>query len=345
MALYKLADKKIRDTYDISLVKGDLSEKALKKIMESDVAIFTEGNYPFLHKPDRNHPIIIDLWHAFPVKAMGYVDKGELFKDLIKGTWDNVNYITSYSICFNKKFNECISTDLSKYVVTGAQRNDLLFITDGRKNLEVLFKENFKDKKFIFYMPTYRYTPRGNKTEGNRKWKNIFDFPDFDMDSFVNFLEANDIIFIVKLHPAEEAVFAEKIPLGKNIRILTNILLEQNGMELYETLNAADVLITDYSSVYIDLLLLDIPAVFTPVDLMEYRRDRGILLEPYDEWTPGPKCMTQESVQDSILKTLSDTGYYRDERRKILYKTHKYIDGNSSRRTWDFIEKLLDEGK
>ena len=46
-------------------------------------------------------------------------------------------------------------------------------------------------------------------------------------------------------------------------------------MEFYETLNAADLLITDYSSVYFDYLLLDRPLIFVPVDLEEYIETRG----------------------------------------------------------------------
>lgn len=341
VAMYKLTDQNIKDKYHISLVPGDMSAESLNTILGSDIAIFTEGNYPFTSKLSDNSPIVMDLWHGLPLKAMGYADKGEKFKDLIEGIWDNVDYITSYSPLFNRLMGKCISADLSKYMITGAQRNDLLFCTDGRKNIELLFGEDYKNKKFVFYMPTYRYTSRGNKTEGNRNWENIFGFRDFNMDKFVGFLKANNIIFFAKLHPAEESKFINKIPVNENIKVITNELLLGNGMELYETLNSADVLITDYSSVYIDLLLLDIPAIFTPIDIEEYRNDRGLILEPYEHWTPGPKCITQKSLQDAIGKFLLDPTYYKNERKDILYKTHKYIDGNSSQRTWNLIEKVL----
>jgi len=297
VALYKLANQYIKDKYDVSLVLADMSNKYLESISNSDIAVFSEGNYPFRSKINGKLPIVIDLWHGFPLKAMGYADKGEKFKDLIKSTWDNVDYITSYSPLFNELTNKCISTDSSKYIITGAQRNDLLFLTNGKKNLEYLFDEKLEGKKLIFYMPTYRYTSRGNRIEGNRSWENIFGFENFNTKEFYKFLEENNILLIVKLHPAEEYKFMKYVPKNENIKVITNALLFNKGMDLYEILNGADILITDYSSVYFNTLLIDLPIIFTPVDLEDYKNKRGLLLEPYDDWTPGPKCTTQEDLQ------------------------------------------------
>ncbi|WP_058485988.1 CDP-glycerol glycerophosphotransferase family protein [Defluviitalea phaphyphila] len=341
VALYKFANKEIREKYNIELVLGDLSGDYLNNIINSDMVIFTEGNYPFSSRPKDKLPIVLDLWHGFPIKAMGYADKGEKYKHLIKKMWDNVDYITSYSPLFNDVMNRCTAIDISKFIITGAQRNDLLLQTDGRKNIENLFEEKFYDNKFVFYMPTYRYTPRGDRKEGNRSWRNIFGFKEFSIDKFIDFLQKNNIIFFIKLHPAEEHKFIKELPQNENVKIITNKNLYEKGMDLYEVLNAANLLITDYSSVYFDTLLLNMPVIFTPVDLQEYQKSRGFILEPYEDWTPGPKCITQENLENEIIKLLSDANYYKNERIKILKKTHKYLDGNSCDRTWKFIEEVL----
>lgn len=59
----------------------------------------------------------------------------------------------------------------------------------------------------------------------------------------------------------------KKILLGKKL------LTVPNQMDLYEILPHTDLLITDYSSVYFDYLLLDKPIVFTPTDLGEYSKN------------------------------------------------------------------------
>ncbi|SHH27377.1 CDP-glycerol glycerophosphotransferase, TagB/SpsB family [Thermosyntropha lipolytica DSM 11003] len=339
IALYKMMPKKIRDKYDISIIQQNMSANFYSTILSSDLAIFTEGNYPFIKKFHINRPIVIDLWHGFPIKAMGYSDNGEKFKEALEQRWKNVDYITSYSHLFNKLMNKCIYINESKYVITGAQRNDFLFYTKGKKNLEFIYSESYDGKNIIFYMPTYRYN--GNRLEGNKKWVNLFDFKRFNINEFSNFLEDNNCLLFVKLHPAEERYFINNIQQNKNIKLLTNELLFKHGIDLYEIINAANILITDYSSVFFDVLLLDIPVIFTPTDIEKYKHDRGFLL-PYEEWTPGPKCYDQKHLQEEIERFLKCKEYYKEKRKDILKNVHLYIDGNSCNRTWDFIEKILD---
>ncbi len=57
-----------------------------------------------------------------------------------------------------------------------------------------------------------------------------------------------------------------------NLHILEDNYLRDKRLDLYEVVNAADLLITDYSSIYFDYLLLDRPIIFTPLDLEEYRK-------------------------------------------------------------------------
>jgi CDP-glycerol glycerophosphotransferase (TagB/SpsB family) len=103
-----------------------------------------------------------------------------------------------------------------------------------------------------------------------------------------------------------------------------------------------DLLITDYSSIYFDYLLLNRPIIFTPTDLEEYRETRGFLLEPYDFWTPGPKVTSQKALQHEILKSLCDIKYFQSERETILSIIHQYRDNKSSERLWNMIDRILE---
>lgn len=154
-------------------------------------------------------------------------------------------------------------------------------------------------------------------------------------------MRKNNIILLLKLHPAEEHVVINNLKNSENIKIITNYMLYEKQIDLYEILNGCDILITDYSSIYFDYLLLDRPIIFVPVDLSEYKENRGFLLEPYDDWTPGPKCLSQVELENEIISCLSDATYYQDKRKDILNKVHEYKDGFSTKRTWEFIDDCL----
>ncbi|MCR9583669.1 CDP-glycerol glycerophosphotransferase family protein, partial [Vibrio alginolyticus] len=102
-------------------------------------------------------------------------------------------------------------------------------------------------------------------------------------------------------------------------------------------LNNYDVLITDYSSVYIDYLLTDKPIIFVNGDIDSYLTEDRELYYDYNSVTPGIKCSTWNDVISAIeiIKTRGDT--YHAERQKVRDCFHFYYDGNSSQRVFNCI--------
>ena len=92
------------------------------------------------------------------------------------------------------------------------------------------------------------------------------------------------IIIHIRFHPAYE----EDIP--KDILSLENVSLfsAKKYSEIMDYLNLFDVLITDYSSIYFDYMLLERPMIFLPYDLEEYEKTVGFTMD-YNEYTPGAK--------------------------------------------------------
>ncbi|MGZ0051797.1 CDP-glycerol glycerophosphotransferase family protein [Brevibacillus gelatini] len=344
IALYKMAPDHVLNNYDVRLIPQQITEEYLTEIAKSDVVVITEGNYPIDKEILNKKQVVIELWHGFALKTMGYIDNSEPRKDLIEKAWRNVDYISSYSKAFNEFMEKCFRAGEEKYRIMGAPRNDLLLISPGRENLSKILERDLSQECIIFYMPTYRYTPRFNRSDGSRSWDNLFDFTSFDSDKFNDFLSENNIRLVVKLHPAEEATVMQKVESNSRIHVLTNHMLYKHGKDLYEVLNAADLIITDYSSVCYDFLLLDRPLIFTPTDIEQYTETRGFLVDSYDEWTPGPKVMDQSNLQSEIVKSLSDTSYYQAEREAMSQRIHAYKDAQSSQRVWDLIEMALSSG-
>lgn len=342
-ALYKLAGDKIKNKYELLLLRNSDSEMSLisfikwYRIIASAKIIFTtHASY----KPSKKH-IHYQLWHGGSTKKMGAMEHGitEVFKPA--KSWLEVDYIMSYSETYTTFLNACMVTDPKKYVISGAPRNDLLLSYNGKEGIKKVFGNNFADSNLIWFAPTFR--DYFGKSQGDKKFHNPFGFDAFNVDTFDKFLESLNSKLILKPHPHEELLILEyfKDFPSRNMVILRTDDMLRYELDFYELLNSAEMLITDYSSLFYDFLLLNKPIIFTPVDVERYEIDRGFLMESYIDYVPGPIALDQESLQKEIEKCFSDKEYYKDRRNWMLSFHHRYKDANSSARIFEFIENQL----
>ena len=345
-ALYKFL-KKMNDCWEVELFQEDKSKriqsylKRILKVKGAAVVISTHG-IPCLLK--RKKQLVIELWHGIPFKAMGLLDKSLDLrsKKLAIKLWNKVDVIISSSLTYSTLINACLGTYKNPYVITGFPRNDYLF-DNGR--LQELFLKNdkeFRGKRIILFVPTFR---KGyiNRIEGVDRDKNVFGFEEFDMKAFDNFLGENRALLIVKLHPFEEKFYKkvyETMNLS-NFYFLTSEILESSKIDLYEILPDVDLLITDYSSIYFDFLLLNKPIIFVKPDFEQYSKIRGVLLSPYDFWTPGPKVTSQDDLEKSISEIFSGKDNYVERRKELKDIFFEHQDGNSSERILQVIKDKL----
>ncbi|MDO3412077.1 CDP-glycerol glycerophosphotransferase family protein [Saccharibacillus sp. CPCC 101409] len=339
-ALWENIPSNFQQNYDVRVFKEMPYNEYDSFVEESDLVVTTQANYPFNDKQ-----INLELWHGFPLKAMANMDVGDKrTAQTVKDWWGKIDLISSYSSTFNTIFNACIGTDIRKFHITGAPRNDLLN-KGNRAWLEKQFNINLEAQKVVFYTPTFRsshFNP--NKNEGSKQWNNLFGFENFDFASFNDFLEDNNIYLFTKLHWVEENLLKEQLKLlnSSRVKLIEESQIETNNLDFYEILGAADALITDYSSIYFDYLLLNRPILFIPVDIDIYKDKRGFLLEPYDAWTPGPKVTSQIEFQKELLFSFNNHSYFETDREKLKTIVHHYRDFSSSQRVWSLVEKELE---
>ena len=277
--------------------------------------------------------ILIDLWHGIPIKAMMYMEPDNR---IYREDGFNADYLITSSKLESVLMGACTHISYDKHRILGSPRND--YLLNKNSNLGTFdFMRNYDS--VIIYVPTFRQGYL-NRMEGQPS-NNLFYFENFNKENFKKFLKENDILLVIKYHPFEEKLKKNESSLDDNIYHLTNKELINNDLDLYEILPHTDLLITDYSSIYFDYLLMDKPVIFTPVDLEEYSKDRGFLLEPYKYWTPGPKCKTQEVLQNEVLKSLCDNKYYKKEREQVKEIFHNYQDGKSTERVIELIEDIM----
>jgi CDP-glycerol glycerophosphotransferase (TagB/SpsB family) len=278
--------------------------------------------------------IYVNLWHGMPLKAIGVMDPD--FSDpkgspLLK-TKNTITICTSPLM--KMVMAACFHTDARTVLLTGQPRCDALYSPVTVETLGQIFNLDVKEiDHVVLFMPTFR---RGylNRTETG-KWNtnNLFGFKDYNHDEFLAFLKDNKIFFVCKLHPFEEKIFADRFEeRSKWFLLLKNENIQRNGIDLYQVVGGADLLITDYSSVYLDYLMLDKPIIFTPTDLDEYAVNRGFLLEPYDFWAPGFKAVSQAQMQEALLTSLRNPEQYSKERETVRKIIHTYSDERSCER-------------
>ena len=156
----------------------------------------------------------------------------------------------------------CDQLKLSKeqMLISGYPRNDLLFESKNKLNSII----DITGKKSIIWMPTFR------KQKNSERVDSEFDFPlgipiiySREKLELINskLIEMNAVL-ILKLHPATDTSIIKAESLS-NVILLTDDMLAAQEIKLYEILNETDALITDYSSIYYDYLLLNKPIGIT----------------------------------------------------------------------------------
>ncbi|ODN42972.1 hypothetical protein BGC07_08620 [Piscirickettsia litoralis] len=143
-------------------------------------------------------------------------------------------------------------------------------------------KQSLTYNRLITYMPTFRH--------GNDNF--VFE-SGIDFDVLNKYLERNNDLLLLKFHintKIDRNAFAGY----KNIKFVHE---KENP---YDLICETDLLITDYSSIAYDYLLLDRPIIYYPFDLDQYKNTDRAMYTEYDEFVAGPVVETF----DDLLTTL-----------------------------------------
>lgn len=279
--------------------------KGIRKVLRAGIW-FTSAGLPVYAVGLGKKYDIINLWHGIPLKKIALLEENVskyskiYFKKIFS---ENYRYLLTGSQELVPIMAESFGVGKEKVKVWGQPRNDCLFqTTERQKFLESIYEELPEYERVILYAPTYR---DNDKTR-------IFPFPDLDMAILEKFLEEHKILLLLRMHLQEAK---EKMP-WKTSRILD--MNADKVEDVSEMLNIFDLLITDYSSIYIDYLLLDRPIIFLPYDKEIYLSERGMNFV-YDEVTPGDKPDTMEKFLESLEKSFYYDSY-QEERKRVNAK-------------------------
>ena len=293
---------------------------------QSKYIFFTHGLYPRVKFP-KDH-ILINLWHGMPLKTIGFLDNPNN-KDVPEST-----FTIATSSYFQTYMASAFGMEKSKVLLSGQPRNEFLFIKNSCLEKFGVNKSNYK--KIFLWTPTYRQATIGyENTDGE-----LFDGLPIIGENYQvlnDYLKSIKSYMIVKLHPMD-VLNKKKFEKFTNLLFMNNNDLEKHTCQLNQILNNIDILITDFSSVYIDFLLLDKPIGFAMDDFNSFSKSRGFVMEDPKIYMPGDFISSKKQFFDFLKESVQSIDQYKIQRREVN-EIFNEIKSNFSEKLWIQILK------
>lgn len=285
--------KALEKNYNLKIDKIITKEASATKTLEKAKYIFTDsGIRPKYVK--REGQIFVNTWHGTPLKLMGVDNTAEEHRV------GHVQYpllCSDYLLYPNDFMKEKMTTAFmiekifpGKILMEGYPRNSC-FLDENRKN-EFKSKLGFESLDIFVYMPTFRGVIMDRQSDKQKE----------DIENYLieldNQLKDNQLL-LVKLHVLNES----QIDFAK----FKHIQSFPTGYEIYDILNMADILITDYSSVFFDFANSKRKIILFNYDEEDYCSYRGFYFPLSD--LPFPKV---KNIED-LVNELNSPKNYDDE--------------------------------
>ena len=219
------------------------------------------------------------------------------------------HYVLATSEIMANIFSSAFQVSREHILVASYPRNDVLvsniiknvLLPKEMESVEILNKLVKEGSKIFLYMPTFRESEK------------LF-FEMMDLQKFNDFLKKQGYYFVTKLHPKS------KLKEAFNQMDYSNIKDIKAEVDVYAILKYADVLVTDYSSVYSDFLYLDRPAILFTYDYKEYKRDTREEYFTYEDYMTEPRANDMESLMKLMSEAIARTGIadkYQEKRAEV----------------------------
>lgn len=321
--LYK--DKKV--TF-LSNKKKDYSYswKTLSAVYSCGILCYTNG-FIFDKKFSNPKQKVINLWHGCGYKAAPQKERVSFDCVLVPGN------------CFIRTKSEFFGVEEQKIMPIGYPRYDLL-----KRKCEKAerFINNLKgeNKKVVLWMPTFRKTGRSYFPEeiNNRD----FELPILqslkELERLDAFCQENKILICIKRHPVQLRYNCEDLLL-KNIKFINEDTLRVDDIQLYSILQYTDTLISDYSSISVDYMLLDKPIAYALDDYEQYKNTRGFVFENVLDYMPGHHLYNMNDLYSFLEDIVNERDIYVIQREKIMKEFHNKSD-NYCKTVWDKILEI-----
>lgn len=228
--------------------------------------------------------IKINLWHGSPIKKIEFdIDNGPMaevfnpqgrlaqFKQSMLAHQQHVkpDLMLSPSPLIDTLFSSAFRLEASQLLRCGNPRTDYYRTETNQQRSSQQTQAHSKElaalrqqiqsqqyQQVILYAPSWR-----DSDQGDNPYRNAFDWA-----ALSGHLKQHNQLFLLRLHPNEAA-------LAKQFSHYPNIINISTMGDVYGLLGNVDLLITDYSSLFIDVLPLNIPVSFYLFDKVHYQQN------------------------------------------------------------------------
>lgn len=284
---------------------------------------------------------LVNLWHGLPMKRIEFdITSGPLADRFEKRSlkerfyhpesFRRPDYLLSASSFFTETFVRSFRIPVDQCLLMGYPRNSILncseaermcfvkkYELDTTKTLISRLKDGSYNRVFI-YLPTWRDSQRD------------FFSRDFDLKALDETLQQRNALLLLKPH-ANVAVDASVV------EGLTNVKFVPSNVDIYPVLPYTDVLITDYSSVLYDYVLMEQKGIILYLyDFHEYEKERNFT-RPFDDLVFGKRVFDFASLLTAIRE--GDYMMEEEERKAFACKCWGFDTGNACERIGLFFQQ------
>jgi len=293
------------------------------KVLATAKYLVNNSAFPWYFKKVTGQ-VYLQTWHGTPLKLLVRdIEAGKVSAQYLStmrkesAAWDYLISPSAYATkCFETAFGFPIRGGSGKLLEVGYPRNDRLSAAaDSRVEIRNRVRKQLGVKpqtQLVLYAPTWRDTNR---------------------NAVGTLQTVNHIDAATKLPKGFQLMYR-----GHSMTLDAHNSKTANGAidvtdypDITELYLAADVLITDYSSVMFDFSVTGKPIIFLAPDIAEYESKRGFYFDFADE-APGPICTTPAEALEALNELDAVSKTYSKKYLAWQAKFNQLEDGKSAQR-------------
>lgn len=282
----------------------------------------------------------INLWHGIPLKRIGYASLD--LQDKLQSI--SAEHARCHSVIASSKIDRMAMAsafyplNFHNIWLTGLPRNDVilreetLLPVDFQEQL-VRLRQTLGGRRLVLFAPTFR----------NAQAEGYYVFSESERQALAECLRKHNAVLGVREHMADKANSYSQALSGVDMPVIS---LDRRYFADIELLyRESDLLITDYSSCFIDFMLTGKPEICFAYDYESYAgSERGLFYELTDVF-PGPVCHDFRALLQSLDEILAgqqlESKISYEFKRKIFFD---HVDDGNTQRVLEHVAREMERG-